>query len=961
MPTADDFTKRHIGPNPDQLSTMTAALDVDSMQQLLEQTIPASILSDKPFKLPEPLDENRLNKMTRQIAAENTAAISMIGMGYHGTVTPPVIRRNVMENPDWYTAYTPYQPEVSQARLEVLITFQQMITDLTGMELANASLLDEATAAAEAMMMARRVSKSKSVRIFVDEDCLPQTIAVVQTRATPMGIEVIVGGEEERKDGEYFAALFQYPGTSGLVRDIRSEIDALHDTGALAIVAADPLALIKLTPPAELGADIAVGSTQRFGVPMGYGGPHAAYFATHEKFKRSIPGRLIGVAVDSAGRLAYRMALQTREQHIRRDKANSNICTSQVLLAVMATFYAQYHGPEGLDRIATAVNRFARALAAGLDDLGFKIVHRHYFDTLIVHVPGRADHFIDKAEQSRYNLRRVDDDHIGITVDETLSREKIEGLIQVFADSTSQRVSGTLFDRDLDQSLPADLVRESAYLTHPNFHLYRSETEFMRYLRKTASKDITLARSMIPLGSCTMKLNAASEMEAISNPQFAHIHPFAPLKHAAGYHRIINELESMLCELTGFAGFSFQPNAGSQGEYTGLLAIRAHHHAHGEEHRDVCLIPSSAHGTNPASAVMAGMKVVVVKCDRDGNIDLEDFRAKAEQHSDRLAATMVTYPSTHGVFETSIRELCKTVHDHGGQVYMDGANMNAMVGVCRPAEIGADVMHLNLHKTFAIPHGGGGPGMGPIGVRAHLQPYLPDHPIVKCNGDGSSPLGTVSAAPWGSPLILLISWAYIRLLGAYGLKRSTRVAILNANYIAKRLDPHYPVVYRGANDRVAHECVIDLGPIKESCGITVEDVAKRLVDYGFHAPTMSWPVPDSLMIEPTESESLLEIDRFCDALIQIRKEIAEVESGEADPEQNLLRNAPHSYHLLIEDDWPFPYSRKRAFFPTREMRENKYWPPVGRVDNVYGDRNLVCSCPPLDAYDAGGNETRDAA
>ena len=951
MPRADDFTRRHIGPDPDQINKMLKALDLGSMDDLIDSTIPQSIRSEHAFKLPEALDENRLNKLTRQIAAKNKAQISMIGMGYSGTVTPPVIRRNVMENPDWYTAYTPYQPEVSQARLEVLISFQQMIVDLTGMELANASMLDEATAAAEAMMLARRVGKSKSNRFFVDSECLPQTIAVVQTRAIPMGIEVIVGDINALDQTDFFAGLFQYPDVCGHIRDYQNEIEKIKATGGLVIMAADLLALTQLTPPGEMGADIAVGSSQRFGVPMGFGGPHAAYFATHERFKRSVPGRLIGVAIDSAGRPAYRMALQTREQHIRRDKANSNICTSQVLLAVMATFYAQYHGPEGLDRIAQSVNRLTRALATGLKEVGFEIVHEHYFDTIIVKAPGRADYLADKAEQSRYNLRKIDAGHLGISLDETISIEKVEGLVNVFANSTSQRTTGNLINRDFPSSYPEKLVRTSEYLTHPNFHLYRSETEFMRYLRKTASKDITLARSMIPLGSCTMKLNAASEMEAISNPSFAHIHPFAPARHAKGYMEVINELEQLLCQLTGFHGFTFQPNAGSQGEYTGLLCIRAYHHSRGEGHREVCLIPSSAHGTNPASAVMAGMKVVVVKCDQDGNIDIDDFRAKAEQHSENLAATMVTYPSTHGVFEASIKDICQIVHENGGQVYMDGANMNAMVGICRPAEIGADVMHLNLHKTFAIPHGGGGPGMGPIGVVEHLMPFLPDHPVISCNNHGSSPLGTVSAAPWGSPLILLISWAYIKLLGTYGLTRSTKVAILNANYIAKKLDPHFPVVYKGQNGHVAHECVINFAPLKETSGVTVEDVAKRLIDYGFHAPTMSWPVPDSLMIEPTESEALNEIDRFCDALILIREEIREIEQGKQDKENNLLKNAPHCYQLLVEDDWSFPYSRKQAFFPTREMRENKYWPPVGRVDNVYGDRNLVCTCPPLSDYE----------
>ncbi len=716
-------------------------------------------------------------------------------------------------------------------------------------------------------------------------------------------------------------------------------------------MAADPLALTLLNPPGEMGADIVIGSTQRFGVPMGFGGPHAAYMATREKYKRLLPGRLIGATVDANGNLAYRMALQTREQHIRRDKATSNICTSQVLLAVMATVYAMYHGPEGLTRIARNINRLARALARGLTGLGFEIIHRHFFDTILVRTRNQARMILDKAEQARYNLRFIDDNHIGISLDETLSREKVSSLLEVFEGVTPGRVKGDLFNIDLDPSIPPSLRRTGDFLTHPIFHRYRSETEFMRYLRKTASKDITLARAMIPLGSCTMKLNAASEMEPISNPLFAHIHPFAPAKHTKGYHRIINRLDSMLCQLTGFDGFSFQPNAGSQGEYTGLLCIRAWHRSHGDTERTTCLIPSSAHGTNPASAVMAGMKVVVVHCDKQGNIDLDDFRNKAEEHRQVLAATMVTYPSTHGVFEESIREICRIVHSNGGQVYMDGANMNAMVGICRPAEIGADVMHLNLHKTFAIPHGGGGPGMGPIGVKKHLLPFLPDHPVVNCNRGGSSSIGTVSAAPWGSPLILPISWAYMRLLGKQGLKRSTQVSILNANYIAHLLDPCFPVVYKGANGRVAHECVIDLAPLKARSGITVEDVAKRLIDYGFHAPTMSWPVPDSLMIEPTESESLEEIDRFCNAMIRIREEIREIENNPELRGNNLLTHAPHAYHLLVDDEWNRPYSRQRAFFPTPETRDNKFWPPVGRVDHVYGDRNLVCACPPVSHYE----------
>ena len=955
MPRADDFTVRHIGSNPEQLASMLESLEVESLDELIEQTIPASIRSEHRFRLPEALDENRMNKLSRQVAGDNTAAISMIGLGYYGTVTPPVIRRNVMENPDWYTAYTPYQPEVSQARLEVLLSFQQMITDLTGMEMANASLLDEATAAAEAMMLARRVSKNPCNRFLLGRDCLPQTIAVVQTRAEPMGIDVRVIDLDDdtlaKQDTECFGALVQYPGASGEIYDYRTFIETMHANNALVVMAADPLALTLLTPPGELGADIAVGTTQRFGVPMGFGGPHAAYLATREKYKRNIPGRLIGVSIDANGQRAYRMALQTREQHIRRDKATSNICTAQVLLAVMATFYAQYHGPEGLVRIATRINRLTRALADGLTRLDFEVVHSHFFDTLMVRTPGRARRLLDKAEQARYNLRLIDDDHLGISLDETINREKVAGLLHIFAATTAHEVSGVIFNRDLEKSIPTTLERTSGFLEHPHFHRYRSETEFMRYLRKTASKDITLSRSMIPLGSCTMKLNAASEMEPISNPLFAHIHPFAPTKHARGYHRIINKLDTMLCELTGFAGFSFQPNAGSQGEYAGLLCIRAWHKSRGHGERNVCLIPSSAHGTNPASAIMAGMKVVVVQCDPNGNIDLEDLEAKAREHDTHLAAGMFTYPSTHGVFEEGIRQICEIVHNHGGQVYMDGANMNAMMGICRPAEIGADVMHLNLHKTFAIPHGGGGPGMGPIGVTKHLVPFLPDHPVVSCNRGGSDPIGTVSAAPWGSPLVLPISWVFMRLLGDYGLKRSTKVAILSANYIAHRLNPHYPVVYKGAGGRVAHECVVSLAAIKEACGVTVEDVAKRLIDYGYHAPTMSWPVPDSLMIEPTESESKEEIDRFCDALISIREEIREIEEKKFTLENSLLTNAPHSYHLLVSDDWPMPYSRQRAFFPTAEVEINKYWPPVGRVDNVYGDKHLVCSCPPMSDYE----------
>ncbi len=952
MPRADDFTKRHIGSTPEQISQMLSELGLDSLDELIEMTIPDAIISKHGLSLPRSLDENRLNKEVRIIASENHVAISMIGMGYYGTVTPPVIRRNVLENPDWYTAYTPYQAEISQARLEVLMAFQHMITDLTSMSLANASLLDEATAAAEAMQVARRVNLKQPDRVFVDQNIFPQTLAVIQTRAEPAGIEVMVGDLENGSVNQpCFAVIMQNPAGDGQFRDYSPVIEQVHEQGALAIVIADPLSLVMTKSPGEMGADIVVGSTQRFGVPMGFGGPHAAYLATHEKYKRAIPGRLIGTTIDSNGNLAYRMALQTREQHIRRDKATSNICTSQVLLAILATVYAMYHGPEGLYRIASGINRLTRVLASELECLGFEVVHNHFFDTLKIRIPGKATSLIDKAERARYNLRLIDQDHVGISFDETTNREKVVGLLEVFEGLTTGQIRGNLFDIDLPGSIPEHLIRASEYLTHPIFHHFRSETEFMRYLRRTASKDITLAQSMIPLGSCTMKLNAASEMEPISNPNFAYIHPFAPAKHTNGYQVCIRSLEKMLCEITGFDCFSFQPNAGSQGEYAGLLCIRAYHHANDHPQRDVCLIPSSAHGTNPASAIMAGMKVVVVNCDDDGNINIEDFREKAEEYGDQLSATMITYPSTHGVFEESILELCRVVHENGGQVYMDGANMNAMVGFCRPAEMGVDVMHLNLHKTFAIPHGGGGPGMGPIGVRNHLRPFLPCHPVVSCNQDGSAPIGTISSAPLGSPLILLISWCYLRLLGKHGLRRATQIAILNANYIAHRLDPHYPVVYKGARGRVAHECVINLAHLKEKSGVTVEDVAKRLIDYGFHAPTVSWPVPDAMMIEPTESESLDELNRFCNAMIHIREEIAEIEQGKTSLENSLLTNAPHAYHLLTETDWDRPYSKERAFFPTRETKTNKFWPPVGRIDNVYGDRNLVCTCPPIQEYE----------
>jgi glycine dehydrogenase len=949
-----DFIRRHIGPGEPEIRQMLQALGVDSLDELVEQTVPESIRDTRELSIGRPRSERATITATRRMRERNKILVSMIGMGYYGTMLPQVIKRNVLENPGWYTAYTPYQAEVSQGRLEVLLNFQQMVIDLTGMELANASLLDEATAAAEAMAMAKRTAKSKSSVFFVSADCHPQTIAVVRTRARSMGFEVVVGDEHsDLENHEVFGVLVQYPGSSGVVRDITPVIEKAHAQQAIVTVASDLLALCLLTPPGELGADIVVGSAQRFGVPMGYGGPHAAFFATREAFKRSTPGRIIGVSVDAQGRQALRMALQTREQHIRREKATSNICTAQVLLAIIAALYAIYHGPEGLRTIAGKVHRMTQILAAGLQRLGYEIVHNEFFDTLTVHTPGQANRIAARALESRINLRVVDADHLGISFDESTRRENLLALWRVFATKAEQALDIDALDAQADECIPSALQRTSEFMTHPVFQLYHAETEMLRYLRWLAAKDVGLDRSMIPLGSCTMKLNATTEMLPVTYRNFSALHPFAPLDQAQGYQQLFEELEEMLCTITGFDAVSLQPNAGSQGEYSGLLCIRMYHEQRGETQRDVCLIPSSAHGTNPASAIMAGLRVVVVGCDDNGNVDVDDLRAKAGQHKNELAALMITYPSTHGVFEVAVREICQIVHDNGGQVYMDGANLNAMVGLCKPADIGADVSHINLHKTFCIPHGGGGPGMGPIGVKAHLAPYLPDHPVVQGvnpAAGGRPTIGAIAAAPWGSAGILPISWAYITMMGAAGLKRATQIAILNANYIAERLDPYYPVLYKGQNGRVAHECIIDLRHLKESCGISVEDVAKRLVDYGFHAPTMSFPVADTLMIEPTESEAKREIDRFCDALIQIRKEIADVEAGAVDAENNLLKNAPHTHHLLLEGDWDLPYSKEAAFFPLAALREDKYWPPVGRVDNVYGDRHLVCSCPPMENY-----------
>jgi glycine dehydrogenase len=949
-----DFIRRHIGPGEPQIAEMLETVGVGSLEELVDRAVPRAIVSDRPLRLDDSKSERAAQTYLRHMSNRNRVFTSMIGMGYYGTVLPPVILRNVLENPGWYTAYTPYQAEVSQGRLEVLLTFQQMVIDLTGMELANASLLDEATAAAEAMAMAQRVSKSQSHAFFVDRDIHPQSLAVIRTRAHYLGIEVVVGGvETELEAGDYFGFLVQYPSSSGAVRDLRGLIASAHERGMVATVATDLLSLCLLTPPGEMGADIVCGSAQRFGVPMGYGGPHAAFFATRDAYKRSTPGRIIGVSTDSLGRPALRMALQTREQHIRREKATSNICTAQVLLAIIAALYAVYHGPDDLKKIAGRVHRMTLILAEGLKRLGFEVVHEVFFDTVMVTVPGQAGRIAAKARESRINLRVIDPDHLGISFDETTKRMDLEALWRVFATREARALDIEALDAEVAERIPESLRRSSDFLTHQVFHLYHGETEMLRYLRWLAAKDVALDRSMIPLGSCTMKLNATTEMIPVTWRQFAFMHPFAPLDQTQGYQQLFEELEEMLCEITGFDAVSLQPNAGSQGEYTGLLVIRAYHESRGEGRRDICLIPSSAHGTNPASAHMAGLEVVVVRCDDHGNVDLDDLKAKAAEHAERLAALMITYPSTHGVFEEAIVEICRIVHDHGGQVYMDGANLNALVGICRPGRIGADVSHMNLHKTFCIPHGGGGPGMGPIGVRGHLAPFLPDHPVVEGvnpAAGGRETVGAVSAAPWGSASILPITWAYIAMMGGDGLRRATQMAILSANYIAKRLSPHYPVLYTGRNGMVAHECIIDLRPIKESCGVTVEDVAKRLVDYGFHAPTMSFPVPDTFMIEPTESEAKRELDRFCDAMIEIRKEIAEIESGEADPTDNLLHNAPHTHHLLLQGDWRKPYSKERAFFPQHPLREDKYWPPVGRIDNVYGDRHLVCTCPPPEAY-----------
>ncbi len=951
----DDFVRRHIGPTDADIREMLDVLGYDSVDALLDAAIPESIRFRGTLNLPAPKSEYEALRELREIASKNRVFRSYIGMGYHDTITPPVIQRNILENPGWYTAYTPYQAEISQGRLEALLNFQTMVIDLTGLPIANASLLDEATAAAEAMGMSYAVVGGPDRNVFfVSEACHPQTIEVVRTRARVRGIEVVVGDHERFEfTDRVFGALLQFPATDGAVYDYRAFVERAHEAGALVTVAADLLSLALLTPPGEWGADIAVGSTQRFGVPLGYGGPHAAYFATKDEYKRQIPGRIIGVSHDSAGQMALRMALQTREQHIRREKATSNICTAQVLLAVIAGMYAVYHGPEGIRRIAERVHRLTCVLAEGLRRLGHRIAHDTFFDTIRVEVgAGRRDAYLERARERGINLRPIGDAAIGIALDETVTADDVVDLFAVFADGKAAPAPAELAEQ-VDAGYAAPFARTSDYLTHPVFNRYHAEHELLRYIKRLEAKDLSLTTSMIPLGSCTMKLNAAAEMMPITWPEFAKLHPFVPADQAQGYHEMFAQLESWLAEITGFARVSLQPNAGSQGEFTGLLVIRAYHEARGEAHRDVCLIPQSAHGTNPASAAMAGLNVVVVKSDENGNIDVADLRAKAEQHRDRLAALMITYPSTHGIFEEDVKEICRIVHENGGQVYLDGANMNAMVGLARPGDIGADVCHLNLHKTFTIPHGGGGPGMGPIGVAAHLAPFLPGHPVVKTGGEKA--IGPVSAAPWGSAAILPIPWMYIRMMGPEGLRRASEIAILNANYIAKRLEAHFPVLYRGRSGTVAHECIIDPRPLKGATGVEAGDIAKRLMDYGFHAPTVSFPVAGTLMIEPTESESREELDRFCDALIGIREEIRGIEEGRFDKTNNPLKNAPHTAEAVTADEWDRPYSRQEAAFPAPWTRVHKFWPSVGLIDAVAGDRNLVCACPPVEAYEAAGD------
>jgi glycine dehydrogenase len=952
--TPDAFVNRHLGPTDEDVKEMLATLGFSSLDQLVDATVPAAIRLRRPLELPPAQSEYEALANMRAIARRNRVARSFIGLGFHETITPPAIQRNIFENPGWYTAYTPYQAEIAQGRLEALLNFQTVVIDLTGLEIANASLLDESTAAAEAMTLAYAVrGKEGKETFFVSELCHPQTIDVVRTRARVRGIEVVVGDHRSATFGEnVFGVLVQYPATDGGIYDYRELAERAHAADAMVVAAADLLALTLLAPPGEWGADIAVGNTQRFGVPLGYGGPHAAYLSTRDEFKRQIPGRIIGVSRDAEGRPALRMALQTREQHIRREKATSNVCTAQVLLAVIAGMYAVYHGPEGLRRIARNVHRLATLFAAGVQRIGFRVGSAPLFDTVRVEcgagAPRTARTIAELAAARGMNVWERDEGVITVAFGEPHTLDDVRDLLSAFNGGTDPNVDISSLAGTIDEKFAAPHARATPYLLHPVFNSHHSETELMRYMRRLESRDLSLVHSMIPLGSCTMKLNAAAEMYPVTWPEIGGLHPFAPGEQAEGYAAMFAELEHDLAEITGFAATSLQPNAGSQGEYAGLLVIRAYHESRGQSSRDVCLIPQSAHGTNPASAVMAGLRVVVVRTDADGNIDISDLEAKAAEHEQSLAALMVTYPSTHGVFEEEIRRICEIVHAHGGQVYLDGANMNAMVGVARPGDIGADVCHLNLHKTFCIPHGGGGPGMGPICVAKHLAPFLPGHTLAQVGGAKSA--GSVSEAPWGSASILPISYLYIRMMGGAGLTKATKVAILNANYIAKRLEAHYPVLYKGRNGTVAHECILDTRPLKQSAGIDVEDIAKRLMDYGFHAPTVSFPVAGTLMVEPTESESREELDRFCDALISIREEIREIEMGIMDRQNNPLKNAPHTMHRVMASEWDRPYPRERAAFPAPWTRDFKFWPAVGRVESAYGDRNLVCSCPPTDAY-----------
>ena len=945
-----DFQGRHIGPTDAEMAEMLSVVGVADMDELIDRTVPDDVRQRDPLDLPRLGPRQTDYDELRAMARANRRVTSMIGMGYHQTITPAVIRRNVFENPGWYTAYTPYQPEISQGRLEALLNYQTMVAELTATDIANASLLDEATAAAEAMTLMHRVSRGRrGDRLVVDADCHPQTIAVVAARAEPVGLEVVVGDPAAADLDGAFGLLVQYPGTTGAIGDLRAVIERAHAAGALVTAAADPLALCVLTPPGEMGADVVVGSTQRFGVPMSFGGPHAAYMAVRQEYQRSLPGRLVGVSVDAAGRRALRLALQTREQHIRREKATSNICTSQVLLAVMASMYAIHYGPEGLATIARRVNRLAAILAQGLRDGGVEVVHDHFFDTVCARVPGRADKVIAVALAEGVNLRRVDADTVAASLDETTTGAEVETVWRAFGAAADVDA----LDAAVADPRPEPYRRTTPPVSHPVFSACRSETELVRYMRRLVNRDIALDRSMIPLGSCTMKLNAAIEMEPVSWPELADIHPFAPLDQTAGYQLMIDQLERWLAEITGYAAVSLQPNSGAQGELAGLLAIRSYHRSRGEPRRTVCLIPASAHGTNAASAVMAGMRVVVVDCDDMGNVDVDDLKRKAVDHSDELAALMITYPSTHGVFEAAVRHICDVVHEHGGQVYLDGANLNAMVGLARPGRFGADVGHVNLHKTFCIPHGGGGPGVGPVGAAEHLAPFLPNHPLAPVAGPPTGP-GPVAAAPWGSAGILAIPWMFIHMMGAEGLRRATEAAILNANYVATRLREAYPILYTGAEGFVAHECIIDVRGLRDESGVTVDDLAKRLIDYGFHAPTMSFPVAGTLMIEPTESEGKAELDRFCDAMLAIRAEADRVGRGEWPADDNPLVNAPHTSSDVTAEGWTHPYTRTEAAYPEAWQRENKYWPPVSRIDGAYGDRNLVCSCPPVGDYAAEG-------